>query len=41
MKEIFEDYENENFTRLEWLVYGLLVPAVFVAVAIFAGSIFF
>ena len=30
MKEIIEDFKRENFTAKEWVVYGIIVPIVYV-----------
>lgn len=41
MKEFFEimgkDILSENFTRKEYIVYGILVPIVLVAIMALAG----
>lgn len=41
MKRFFEimvnDYRREGFTRRDWLVYGLIGPALVVLIAIIGG----
>lgn len=43
MKEIWQilekDIHRDQFTRKERIVYGILVPLAFVALAVIAGSI--
>lgn len=43
MKEIWQilekDIHCDQFTRKECIVYGILVPLAFVAIAVIAGSI--
>ena len=34
MEDLIKDYMNENFTLREWVIYGVLVPAAFVFIAI-------
>lgn len=33
-----KDYKQENFTRKEWLIYGILAPIAFLAVCILASA---
>lgn len=41
MKEFFEtmekDYQKENFTKQEMIIYGIIAPVVLVAVMALAG----
>lgn len=43
MKELFDilakDIYSEHFTRKEYIIYGIIVPLAFVAVAVLAGAI--
>ena len=43
MKEFFEimgkDIMSENFTRREYVVYGIVAPLVLVLVCVLAGSL--
>lgn len=37
MNKIIEDIKAENFTKKEFVVYGIVVPLCIVAVAILGG----
>lgn len=37
MKQILEDIKAENFTKREFIVYGIIVPLAFVAISILGG----
>jgi len=37
MKEIIDDIKAENFTRREFIVYGIIVPIGIVVVAMIGG----
>lgn len=37
MKRIIDDIMNENFTKDEFIVYGVLVPLAIVAITIIGG----
>lgn len=43
MKKFIEimkkDYESENFTAKEWLLYGVIIPLAFVCATLIAGVI--
>lgn len=43
MKEFFEimgkDFMSENFTRKEYVVYGVIAPLALVAIMLFGGWI--
>lgn len=38
MKEFLEaiekDYKSENFTKTDWVVYGIIVPALFILICL-------
>ena len=34
MKDIIKDFKSENFTRRDWVIYGIIVPVVLVLVAL-------
>lgn len=36
-KAMEKDYQKENFTKKEWLIYGVLVPMWLFAIMAFAG----
>lgn len=37
MKEIIDDIKSENFTKRQFVVYGIIVPLAFVAITIIEG----
>lgn len=37
MKRIIEDIKAENFTKQEFIVYGVIVPLALVAITIIGG----
>ena len=37
MKEIIDDIKAENFTKQEFIVYGIIVPLALVAVTMLGG----
>ena len=37
MKQIIDDIKAENFTKQEFVVYGIIVPLAFVAISILGG----
>ena len=39
IKELKKDYESENFTKREWIVYGILAPLGLIAVCLIAELI--
>lgn len=39
MNKIIDDIKAENFTRMEFVVYGVIVPLCIVAVALLGGAI--
>lgn len=39
MKRIIDDIKAENFTKREFIVYGIIAPLALVAVAILGGLI--
>lgn len=36
-KEIINDYKEENFTKKDWLVYGLVIPFFLAALTLFGS----
>lgn len=34
MNDIIKDYKDEDFTKFEWLVYGVLFPVVFILICV-------
>lgn len=39
MNKIIDDIKAENFTRMEFVVYGVIVPLCIVAVALLGGML--
>lgn len=39
MKQIIDDIKAENFTKREFIVYGIIAPLALVAVVILGGLI--
>ena len=39
MKRLLDDIQAENFTKREFVVYGVLVPLAFVVITILAGLV--
>jgi len=37
MKEIIDDIKSENFTKMELIMYGIIVPLAIAATAILGG----
>ena len=37
MNDIIKDYKEENYTLREWIIYGVIVPAIFIAVCLLAS----
>ena len=37
MKEIIDDIKSENFTKRQFVVYGIIVPLALVAITIIEG----
>ena len=37
MKEIIDDIKSENFTKKEFIMYGIIVPLAIAATAILGG----
>lgn len=36
LNAIEKDYKSENFTKLDWMVYGLILPAILVLIYLLA-----
>lgn len=39
MKDIINDYKNENYTAWEWFYYGMVAPAVLILLCVLADLI--
>lgn len=43
MRQLFDIFEkdiySEHFTRKEYIIYGVIVPLAFMAVAVLAGAV--
>lgn len=39
MKEIINDYKNENFTMKEYIIYGIIIPLAMVVAVILASNL--
>lgn len=37
MNDIIKDFKEENFTKKEWLLYGVVMPIALVLIAIFCS----
>jgi len=39
IKAFMEDYQKENFTKREWIVYGIIAPVVLIALCVISEAI--